>query len=381
MNSLNEHCGKALALAVRSTRRTLCALALMLPGMLLQAQPAPSADSMIGCTGQFPNFVTDVCWSCMLPMKVGGATLFVDGQEDIDTGAGANPLCFCDNPVFAGIPVSFWEPARMIEVVRKPFCFPILGGTAMPDPLGAPRGERKSATSFAFYQAHWYKSPLAVVMQVLLDYDLCLETGALDVAYLTELDPLWSDSELTQILNPDVFLFANPIAQAACAADCLASTLGFPISALFWCAGCQGSMYPLTGQIPNAAGGVASSALLMQRLNAKLHRELLVWGTWGLQGSCSTFPEPIMDKTAYKFQMISPVSTTKFAIPTATPSGMTSGSTPSATAAPGAADICCSPMGRAHQIWGLAKELPMGQKDFAYLLFRKRDCCFSILGL
>ena len=47
--------------------------------------------------------------------------------------------------------------------------------------------------------------------------------GSFDLAYLTEVDPLWNDDELTLILNPDAVLFANPVAIAACAADCVAA--------------------------------------------------------------------------------------------------------------------------------------------------------------
>ncbi len=36
-----------------------------------------------------------------------------------------------------------------------------------------------------------------------------LEQQGFDVAYLTELDPLWKDDELTRLLNPDVYLFGN----------------------------------------------------------------------------------------------------------------------------------------------------------------------------
>jgi conjugal transfer pilus assembly protein TraU len=309
------------------------------------------------CTGKFPNLVDDVCWSCMYPLRIAGGTFVSMGQEDTNFDASNSPVCTCSNPPRIGVPVAFWEPVRMIEVVRKPMCFPTLNATSIPDPLGAPRGLRKSdeEPANAFYHVHWYTAPLMQILQVLLDYDICLERGSLDVAYMTELDPMWNDAELTQILNPDVYLFANPIAQAACAADCVAASAGFPLSELFWCAGCQGSMYPLTGQIPHAAGGVPSSALIMQRFTAKLHRELLVWGTYGQQGVCSIFPQPLMDKRAYKFNMVSPSSTTK------DKNGR-----------------CCQPFGRAHQWWGLGKEVPAGQQDFSYLIFRKRNCCFSL---
>jgi len=52
---------------------------------------------------------------------------------------------------------------------------------------------------------------------VVLDeaWDLvCLEKAAFDVAYMTELDPLWSDDELSFLLNAEGVLFGNSVAQA-----------------------------------------------------------------------------------------------------------------------------------------------------------------------
>lgn len=333
----------------------LIALIALLSGSRVQAAEEP--DTTQSCTGKFPNLISDICWSCIFPLRIAGRSFINMKQEDFSFGGDTGATCSCSNPLRFGIPVSFWEPVRMVEVVRKPMCFPTLGGSDMSNVVDAPRGLRKGEDNLAFYHVHWYQAPLLVVLEVLLDYDLCMEKGSLDLAYMTELDPLWSDAELTQLLNPDVFLYANPIAQAACAADCVAASLGFPLSDLYWCAGCQGSMYPLTGHIAHASGGVPSSALLMQRMSAKLHRELLVWGTWGEEGKCGLFPIPIMDKRAYKFQLVSPPATEKVE------------------------GRCCHPFGRAHQVWGLGKEIPMGQHDFTYLVFRKRNCCFSILGL
>ena len=95
-------------------------------------------------------------------------------------------------------------------------------------------------------------------LEVLLDF-ACLEQGGFDLAYLTEVDPLWKDDELTLIINPDAILFANPLAIAACAADCVAASIGFGLAPLFWCAGCQGGLYPMDGYLPTHIGGVQSS--------------------------------------------------------------------------------------------------------------------------
>ena len=146
-----------------------------------------------------------------------------------------------------------------------------------------PRGAQvahDAQTRTSFYQVHWYVNPILYYLEVLLDFP-CLEQGSLDVAYLTEVDPLWADDELTAILNPEAVLFANPAAKAACAADCVAATTGFGIPNLFWCAGCQGSIYPMDGHVTTHIGGVQASTLLVQRMTAKMHRQFLTWRRGG----------------------------------------------------------------------------------------------------
>jgi conjugal transfer pilus assembly protein TraU len=73
-------------------------------------------------------------------------------------------------------------------------------------------------------------------------------------------------------------LFANPLAQISCAADCAAASAGLPLDSLFWCGGCQGSLYPFTGTVANHSGGVQASLLLSERMIAKLHRSLCSCG-------------------------------------------------------------------------------------------------------
>src|SRR3546814_16225818 len=78
-------------------------------------------------------------------------------------------------------------------------------------------------------------------MEILTDM-ACLEQSSFDIAYVTEIDPLWQDDTLTALINPEVALFANPLAQTACAADCGAATGKLPLAPPFWCAGCPGQM-------------------------------------------------------------------------------------------------------------------------------------------
>ena len=74
----------------------------------------------------------------------------------------------------------------------------------------------------------------------------CVETGDYDVGYMTEIDPLWDDDELSVLLNPDVFLLRNPLAVAACAGDCVKSSIGLSSNKhVLIRNGCNGVMYPM----------------------------------------------------------------------------------------------------------------------------------------
>ena len=306
------------------------------------------------CTGKFANPITDICWSCVMPISIGSATVASLGQEDIENPA--SPICICPGaPIRIGLAIGFWEPARQVDVTRKPFCLVSLGGISLNPGIPAPEAAQWTRTtgpaSSAFYQAHWYVNPMLYWFEVLLDF-ACLEHGGFDLAYLTEVDPLWKDDELTAIINPDAILFANPLAIAACAADCVAASVGFGLAPLFWCAGCQGGVYPMDGYLPTHIGGVQSSMLITQRLASKMHRQLIAWAYHGAAALCGPYFEPVMDKRAYKTQMTYPIPNTAKINGT-----------------------CCQPFGRTTVLWGAGKEYPVQGEDFSYLLFRKRNCC------
>ncbi len=358
---------KALASVLWMLRHGACALMLCWSGAQAQTPAAPVESS---CTGKYPNPLTDICWSCMLPLTIGGATVAnLGSQEDIPNPPTA--VCSCTvNPV-VGIGIGFWEPARMVEVVRKPFCLPTLGGVNLNPGIGAPQGSVRTSTvgadnGGAFYQAHYYMNTIMALLQVVVDFP-CLEQGALDLVYMTEVDPLWNDDELSAVLQPEAVLFANPPAQLACVTDCLQSSFGFGNPSLFWCAGCQGSLYPTNGHVPGQLGGVRSAELIAQRLLWKMHREQIAWGWHGQAGMCGPYLLPQMDKRAYKMQLVFPVPATQ-KVPGKQEGG---GSAPPAPLSA----RCCQPLGRSTVLWGMGKEYPVKGEDFGFLVFRKRNCC------
>jgi conjugal transfer pilus assembly protein TraU len=122
------------------------------------------AAGIATCTGKFPNPVTDICWSCILPISLGSIPIAnFGGQEDIANPG--SPVCSCGvNPVI-GLSIGFWEPARHVEVVRKPFCLTSLGGIDLNPGLPAPEAARFThaegdGDGGSFYQAHFYVNPM-----------------------------------------------------------------------------------------------------------------------------------------------------------------------------------------------------------------------------
>lgn len=322
---------------------------LILP--LLAVSFAADADAAV-CAGSFPNPITDICWHCLFPIRIGPATIGFDflGNGDLPPPL----LCTCPAPppifVRPGIGISFWEPARVAEVVRTPFCSPTLGGISLAS-LVVPSGTNEKEDGHqgnAFYHVHWFQYPVLSWIGMALTSVMCFAAEPFDLVYLSELDPLWDSDELSFLLNPEAILFANPIAQAACVADTIkAGISSFGFDTLFWCSGSQGSVYPLSGNHANHVGGVDSSLAVVHKHIFKMHRQLLARDTSTLLAMCGPLPQPIMRKKQYKQQMLTPVSQT----------------------------LKCYGLGSPSALWGVGREFPYSGEDFSYLIWRKRTCC------
>ncbi len=309
------------------------------------------ADSTGKCDGRFVNPITGPCWDCMFPLSIGGAKLFQGSRAD--PANPSSPICLCGTPIpRVGLEVGYWEPARLEDVTQKPFCFVNLGGIKLPVPFSQKKtqvngnGRQGDRTS---YHVHYYVYPLLSWLGVLTDF-LCMEQDSFDIAYITEFDPLWNDDELAAIINPEVFLFANPIAVMACAADCVASsTTGLPLQQLFWCAGCQGSLYPMSGQVTGEYGPLPGALQVTDRFLAKMHREFLAMGTRGNLSICAPIPEPTMDKLQYRIQEVFPV---------AHKDGQ-----------------ACASIGKQTVTYEMNKVVPVVGEDMGFIIWRKRNCC------
>ncbi|MEM7687599.1 MAG: conjugal transfer pilus assembly protein TraU [Pseudomonadota bacterium] len=337
---------------IRCTLLTLLvALALAVPA---RAQPLPEASGG-RCSGSFVNPITDVCWGCLFPLSLGGLKIWPSSRAD--TKNPTLPICACGSPIpRIGLAVGFWEPVRLMDVTTRPFCFPNLGGVRLDPGFNIGHGYAASSSQVggrgqntAKYHVHYYIYPLLYWLEVLTDF-VCFEQSSFDIAYLTEIDPLWQDDQLTTLLNPEAALFANPLAQAACSADCVAATAKLPLDELFWCSGCQGPMYPMNGNVGANIGIKQSARLAAERMVYKMHRTGLALGTMGSKGLCSKYAMPVLKKSQYRLQQVNP-----------TP--MVSGRE------------ACSPIGATTILPNSGQVYPVKGEDVGFLLWRKRNCC------
>ncbi|MFS1985974.1 conjugal transfer pilus assembly protein TraU [Vibrio breoganii] len=327
---------------------------LALCGALLVSSTAKAGGP--ACVSRFINPITDVCWSCLFPMTLGSVPLIPSIYPD--TNNPTMPLSFCPKPppIFMqiGLNIGYWEPYALTDVTRVPLCMVNMGmqlAGANQQKLGGRTTARDSGSSDGgFYHAHWYKYPLIYWLQ-LMQSAACMATDNFDVAYLTEVDPLWDDDELAFILNPEAILFGNPIAQLACVPESIATTTNvvLPFDFLFWCLGSQGSAYPLTGNTNYRDTPIQAGTLIMERLNYKLHRQGMVWETRGEDGAvCYQYPTPILPKSRYRYQMSAPITDAAW----------------------------CHPYTTTTTIWEMGHDNPTTGDNFGYVQWRKRNCVF-----
>ena len=306
------------------------------------------------CVGLPHNPVTEVCWKCIFPMKIAGITVSSNPIDQIGSeGPTEPPVCVCLTPLpRAGIPYSFWEPARFIETVKDAYCFPSLG-FGMTNPSGGLNngsntgGGGQQEGSSTFLQAHYFIYPVWSMLGLLNDF-MCVEHSGFDIAYMTEADPTWNDDELAMTIYPEALLFANLPAQLSCMADSVASNAGVPLMPLFWCMGSWGSTYPMSGHT-NEEDITEASLALAGRIIYKMARSGAICDP-GID-LCSCVPTPIWVKNHYRFNIAKPVMGSQ-----------------------------CIPVGRSSTVWGSAKNpaLPAtgnASDNFMHIVFRKRRCC------
>lgn len=317
-----------------------------------------ASDLMATCKSGTPILFDSLCWRCMFPVYVAGMgfgrkynieNYALNYRDEIDKA----PICICmKGPIpVPGIPLAWWEVTHIMDACKDSMCFPSLGLSVSAPFVGYLEGGHKDdgmtyeTNPSMMYQSHMVKFIPRIILGFLEDMICLRPSSGIDIAYLSEVDPSWQDPELASILNPEVYLVANPLALSACIADAVTSNVpGLPNSALFWCAGSWGSIPNLTGQADNA-NQLDGAARIATRMMYKLGREGVMWEN--ATSRCTPVPMPILRKEYFQLQLAKP-----------------------------ATGPMCFPIGRSEVIWGSFMNPPSkGSDNFAFVVWSKIRCC------
>lgn len=323
------------------------------------------------CKNQFPDLIADICWECMFPVRIGGKEVMskanmtdnitsITGNADDYNPDSYSCSCEVDDKTYFGVYVSYWEPVRVMEVVRNPGCFNFMFGMDMSELVEAPIGNkgRSQDTNLekSFQHVHYYSAPIMEILDIMVGSDFCRDwlLSDLDIAYMTEVDPLWNDDELSLLLYAEAAVFSNPVAQALCPVDCAAASASYPLNELFWCAGCWGGTYPMTGNVINVGSPISVSSLQMHKLLARLARypvppaqEL---DTSSSMAKCGGVLRPLIKKSQYRINTLQPI----------------------------AESTSYHTIGSSSLLWGEWRSIPADGEDHTFVVWRKRNCCLSL---
>ncbi|AJF08137.1 TraU family protein [Geoalkalibacter subterraneus] len=329
------------------------------------------------------KLITDVSWSTLFPIRIAGVP--VGGGDVPDGAAPARPMCYClDNN---GVPelgsqLGMFEPARVIDVTRVPWCAPSLGGVMLrssPRAIGGSGDAEKDSTGKSTFHYTYFAFPLLVIMDLFVD-EYCNKDGFMDMdlMYISATDPTWLDDELAFHLAPETAWAALPVAQAMQPVDCVASTTGNPIKKFFWTAGCWGSLYPFTGNVLTNASAPRESSLVATRSLAALHRRGLARLTMGDDAMCKGKIFPTIPKTQYKMSQFFPLAEVKGDYSMSGRSDESNEDSSNPAPNNGASNITLKGshfIGESTFTWGEWRSIPAVGEDYSYFLWRWNDCC------
>lgn len=394
--------------------RVIAALALCIACAWLGLASPPAQAQSIGLSKlRCPDakiigagLISKICWGAMFPLKIGGVSVF-SAKDNIKLPDGVNtqPVCACGGDLkrgvlpTAGISLGLWQPARVVEIVRKPYCMPLFGGLQLPIDQTA-GGERQQGFTytvpdhhpapfmgnFVFMNWNFYVFPVLQALK-LFDAPGCNPGGYVDFdmpALMSGFFPNWYDPELAYFLNPDVSLLTIPAMMAAQPVECgYAAFNRAPIDKFWMTAGCWGNIPPYTGSV-TPASSVRASSLLSTRVISLLSRmpTTLVQRTVGPDAVCQPQDMPIMKKSQYKMSMLFPVPESKSYTNTVPETGGFGGQADEFdfTSLAASNKSCAHPIGYPTALWGDWRKRPATGEDYVYLLWQWTDCCVGVVN-
>lgn len=293
---------------------------------LLAALPSlamsQAVDGGLSCQGEMFNPISDPDWNNMYPITIMGVSM---GEGKNPPLMYVPPVCTCPGPFGIpsyGVGVTFWEPLYISEVERSPGCMSSLGATQILSGYASLHSEQISKANgdgqVSRMQVHWYEYPVMAALDMMKSYG-CFSTSGTALMYITEIDPTWQSDEWAAVFSPEAVLFANPLAIASCSIDAVASAVGFPLDAMFWCSGTWGNVYPLSGNPGHTNSNFSSNNLVQSKFLARQARMGLAWQTIGPTATCFSHPNPIWLKSQFRVNQVAPIARKGSPVPVGAP--------------------------------------------------------------
>ena len=279
-------------------------------------QGVGAADSVIACHGKTFNPLSDPDWNNFFPITIAG----------IRMGPNSNPplmyepaVCYCPSDLFGevlpGIGMTYWQPLYVAEIQKIAGCSSSLGGKMLLKGysnlnseqafIGNLKGSPDTSHTTRM-QFHWYEYPIFAMLDLFTDLG-CKNGGGFNLAYASEVDPYWQNDVWAGIFNPEAGLFGQLTAQFSCMVDSIGATAGYPVDALFWCAGTWGGVYPMAGTANQSFSTFQVNNLIMAKFLARQARVGLQWQTIGPAAICSSVPNPVWLKSQFRVDQVYPI--------------------------------------------------------------------------
>jgi conjugal transfer pilus assembly protein TraU len=251
--------------------------------------------------------------------------------------------------VRTGTLVTFWEPIRIIETVKDPYCMMTAGedqGDAT-DLNGGTHSDTGAQEDHSVFQQVHIVLPDYIMESITEIDNRCWHSSMGNpMDYISEDDPAWNDDTIAAATYPLTDMAADYDMQMTCEADAIASQLGVPVDFLFWCMGAWGSAFPMSGHVNNdeyVTGNISTAA-----------RAIYIGGRLGYIFDAASYycyagPMPLWIKSYFKLQPVRPTN-----------------------------NELLVPIGLSSAIWDTGLNVTEDCGDnFAWVLWRKRWCCDS----
>ncbi len=251
--------------------------------------------------------------------------------------------------VRTGTLVTVWEPIRIIETVKDPYCMLTDGEHNSDEAVekGGTHSDTGAQEDHSVFQNVHIILP-DYLMRSIMEVDArCVHSSLGNpMEYISEDDSAWNDDSIAEATYPLTSLFADYDLQMLCEYDSYTSQFGFSNPLLFWCMGSWGSTYPMSGHNNNdeyVTGNIALAARAIY-IGARTGRIFDAASYY-----CYAGPMPLWIKHYFKLQPLRP-TLKQYLIP----------------------------IGMSSLLWDERLNADMDCGDnFAWVLWRKRWCCDS----